>query len=412
MMESIDTLLIMLLCLAAEAFFSGSEIGVVSADRIKLRTAAAKGSSGARLALKMLEKPEWLLSTTLVGTNIAVVTNTTMATGLMIDLFGENAGWLAVVIVAPLIWVFGEIVPKSVFQQHADTLTPKVIFALRAFSYLFWPILFVFSRLSRILGKLVGGQEDNSPFTLREQIMTMMSMSPGQGDIEPHEQQMIRRLFDFSETSALEVMVPLVDVISIEQQAHCGEAIRLASEKAHKRLPVYAERVDHIIGVVNCLDMLGLDEQTPIAEFINPVDYVPGSKGIHDLLLDLRETGKLMSVVVDEFGGAEGIVSIEDIIEEVVEDLQDEFDGHEESTEGVRKLGEQDYLVNARIDPDTLERERGISLPPGAYTSRGVGRREKERGRKEKGRRREEKGGRGKRRREKKKEGKEGRRKG
>jgi CBS domain containing-hemolysin-like protein len=369
MMESIDTLLIMLLCLAAGAFFSGSEIGVVSADRIKLRTAAAKGSRGAALALKMLEKPEWLLSTTLVGTNIAVVTNTTMATALMIDLFGENAGWLAVVIVAPLIWVFGEIVPKSVFQQHSDTLTPKVIFALRAFSYLFWPILIVFSHLSRMLGKLVGGQEDNSPFTLREQIMTMMSMSPGQGDIEPHEQQMIRRLFDFSETTAREVIVPLVDVISIEQQANCGAAIRLASEKAHKRLPVYAERVDHIVGVVNCLDMLGIDEQTPITEFVHPVDYVPGSKGIHDLLLDLRATGKIMSVVVDEFGGAEGIVSIEDIIEEVVEDLQDEFDGHEESTEGVRKLGERDYLVNARIDPDTLERELGISLPDGAYTS-------------------------------------------
>ena len=128
--DTLYTLGIMLACLLLEGFFSGSEIGVVSADRVRLRHDAAKGSRGARLALAMLNKPEWLLSTTLVGTNISVVTNTTMATALMMELFGETGGWLAVVLVAPLIWVFGEIVPKSVFQQRADIYTPRVIFLL------------------------------------------------------------------------------------------------------------------------------------------------------------------------------------------------------------------------------------------------------------------------------------------
>ncbi len=139
-MEIPLTLLIMLICLIAEGFFSGSEIGIVSADRMKLRHQAAKGSKGAKLALEMLKNPEWLLSTTLVGTNIAVVTNTTMATALMIQLFGAGYSWLAVVIVAPLIWVFGEIVPKSVFQQQADIITPRAIFVLKACSILFFPI--------------------------------------------------------------------------------------------------------------------------------------------------------------------------------------------------------------------------------------------------------------------------------
>ena len=165
------TLAIMIFCLIAEGFFSGSEIGVVSADKMKLRHDAAKGSKGARLALKMLDEPEWLLSTTLVGTNIAVVTNTTMATGLMMQLFGPAYSWLAIVFVAPLIWVFGEIVPKSVFQQRADALTPRTIFALRFFSYLFYPILAVFSFLARLLSRLVGGgHQENNPFTLREEI--------------------------------------------------------------------------------------------------------------------------------------------------------------------------------------------------------------------------------------------------
>lgn len=143
------SLLLMVICLIAEGFFSGSEIGVVSADRMKLRMDAAKGSRGAKLSLAMLKKPEWLLSTTLVGTNIAVVTNTTVATALMIQFFGPENSWLAIVVVAPLIWVFGEIVPKSVFQQRADVITPKVISLLKLCSYLFYPILVVFSFLAR-----------------------------------------------------------------------------------------------------------------------------------------------------------------------------------------------------------------------------------------------------------------------
>ena len=146
-MDIFTTSLIIVFCLLLEGFFSGSEIGVVSADQIKLRHRAAKGSKGARLALKMLEKPEWLLSVTLVGTNISVVTNTTMITALMLHLFGENGSWVAVLVAAPLIWIFGEIVPKSVFQQKSDVLTPYVIFVLRFFSYLFYPILIIFSFL-------------------------------------------------------------------------------------------------------------------------------------------------------------------------------------------------------------------------------------------------------------------------
>lgn len=179
-MDIVLTILIMVLCLLLEGFFSGSEIGVISADQIKLRHKAAKGSKGAKLALKMLEKPEWLLSTTLVGTNIAVVTNTTMATALMIHLFGEYGSWLAVVLVAPLIWIFGEIVPKSVFQQRADSVTPIIIFVLRFFSLLFYPILFVFSFLTNLLTKLTGGESRN-PFTLREEIVTMLQMPAASG---------------------------------------------------------------------------------------------------------------------------------------------------------------------------------------------------------------------------------------
>jgi len=368
-MDILFTSIIVLLCLLMEGLFSGSEIGVVSADQIKLRHQAAKGSKGAKLALKMLEKPEWLLSVTLVGTNISVVTNTTMVTALMIHLFGENGSWMAVALAAPLIWIFGEIVPKSIFQQKADALTPYVIFALIFFSYLFYPILLVFSVLTRLLTKLTGGDEKN-PFTLREEIVTMLQMpAASEGDIQPVEQNMIRRMFNFSETTVKDVMMPLIDVVAVEKSITCQQARQVSSECAHIRLPVYDERVDRIIGVLHTLELLGVDPHQPITSFVRPALYVPKSKSIKDLMNELRTDGSVIAIVVDEFGGAEGIITLEDIMEEVVEDLEDEYDVSEQSGQWVRRLGENDYLVNARIEVDELNEKLHITLPEGRYVT-------------------------------------------
>ena len=370
MEELLVTLFIMLICLIAEGFFSGSEIAIVSADRIKLRTEAAKGSRGAQLTMKMLSNPEWLLSTTLVGTNIAVVTNTTMATALMINLFGAEFAWLAVVLVAPLIWVFGEIVPKSVFQQHADSITPRAIFALQFFSYLFYPILLLFSLFARGLGKIAGaGRGHGELFTLRQEIMTMMSMSPGEGDIDPHEQTMIRRLFTFGETATREVMIPLIDVETVPEEATCREAVELGNRLSHNRLPVHRGRVDRIVGVMDTLDLLGADLDQPITEFIRPVDYVPESRIIQDVMLDLRHAKREVAVVVDEFGGAKGLVTLEDIMEEVTEEIEDEYDLNQKPTQWFRKLGDKDFLVSGRMEPHQLAEKVGVELPEGNYAS-------------------------------------------
>lgn len=370
-MEILITVLIMILCLVAEAFFSGSEIGTVSADRMRLRHDAAKGSRGARLAIQMLKKPEWLLSTTLVGTNIAVVTNTTLGTALMIQLFGESMSWLAIVLVAPLIWVFGEIVPKSIFQQHANQITPKAIFVLRFFSYLFFPLLVIFSFLTRMIARVLGGgKSEANPFTMREEIQTMMDMSPaGGGDIRPMQQNMIRRMFEFREKTAGAIMIPLIDMVAIERGASSGEVSKLAEEKMHKLFPVYEKRIDKIVGVINSLELVANPAEEPIENILQKVTYVPSSKSIKSLLMQMRTQHDAMAVVVDEFGGAQGIVTLEDIMEEVVEELEHEYRSAEESAEWVHKLGEQEYLASARIDLKGLWDKAGIELPPGKYTT-------------------------------------------
>jgi putative hemolysin len=367
-MEMSSTLFIIFICLLLEGFFSGSEIAIVSADQLKLRHKAAKGSKGAKLALKMLEKPEWLLSITLIGTNISVVMNTTMAAALMIHLFGENGSWLAVVLIAPLIWVFGEIVPKSVFQQRADVVTPYIIFILYYCSILFYPILAVFSFITRMLAKLSGGNTQN-PFTLREEIVTMLQMpAVSAGDIQPVEQNMIRRMFNFSETTAKDIMLPLIDVIAVEKSITCGEAKQISVNTAHVRLPVYDQRVDKIIGILNTLDLINVDPELAITDFIQTALYVPVLKTIKDLMIELKAARTVVAIIVDEFGGAEGIVTLEDIMEEVVEDLEDEYDNHHDSQEQlIRSLSDRDYIVNARIELDLLCEKLGIELPDGKY---------------------------------------------
>ena len=357
---------LMIVCLIAEGFFSGSELGVVSADRMKLRHDAAKGSRGARMALDMLEKrPEWLLSTTLVGTNIAIVANSTIVTALMISLFGEAGSWLAVVLVAPLIWVFGEIVPKSVFQQRADAITPYVIYVLRFFSIVFWPILIFFVTLSKFLSRIAGSSAEHNPFTLREQIQSMVQMPPQEGgDIQPIEKSMIRRMFNFSETTVYKVMVPLIDVT----------ARRTGNAPSAKRCawPCNARTSACRSSTVGSTASSACSTRWTCSAWTSRRRSSPSSgrratcrpaRAPSRCSSNCARTATLMAVVMDEFGGAEGIVTIEDIIEEVVEDIQDEYDRQEKPAEWFRKLGHHDYLVSARADPAMLLEKLGLKLP-------------------------------------------------
>jgi len=364
-LDNFSTLIFMFICLMMEGFFSGSEIAVVSADQMKLRHIAAKGSRGAKLALKMLKKPEWLLATTLVGTNIMVVANTTLATALIINLLGEKYSWVAIICIAPLIWIFGEVVPKSVFQQRANSITPHIIFLLWFFSLLFSPVLIVFTLMTRLFGKVSEDKRYN-PFSMREEIITMLQM-PAKGDIQHTGKDMIRRVFNFSETIGQNVMTPLIDVKAIERGITCGEAVRFAAENAHARLPVYEERVDRVIGVLNALELLVVAPEDPIEPYIRQVRYVPGGVSVKDLLLDLRQVGDTVAVVVDEYGGAEGLVTVEDIMEEVVEEMEDEYDEDEKSQQWVQKINESDYIVSARIEIENFEEELDIVIPKGKY---------------------------------------------
>lgn len=363
---SIESIIIsMFVCLVIEGFFSGSEIGVVSADRLKLRHMAAKGNRGARLAMEMLQKPEWLLSTTLVGTNIAIVTNTTLATLLSVQLFGAQYSWLAIPLVAPLIWVFGEIVPKSIFQQRANVLTPKVIYVLKAASIIFFPLLIIFTTMTRLLTRIIKGKEEKSMFTLREELDLIMQMDGTGGDISATEKEMIRRTFDYGQSKVREIMIPYVDVSSVSNTATCRETLNMAGKNGHPLIPVFDERIDRVVGQVKTMDLLGEADDTPIKSFIKSIRFIYGSKKLEELLTEFRRDGDRIAVVVDEFGGAEGLISMKDIVERIVGDIEHEHaipHSGDKMVHDVVKLDDGSFYINPRLDIAALKQVTGVDL--------------------------------------------------
>lgn len=358
---------LIVLCLLVEAFFAGSEIAVVSADRLRLRHLAAKGNHGAQLALQMLQKPEHLLTTTLVGINVAIVTNASLSTAFVIELLGQEMSWVAILVSAPLIWVFGEIVPKTIFQQKADVLAPRIIYVLKVASLLFFPLIVLFSYAFKLISAIFGLSDKASPFTLRDEIDMVLQLRVHESDILPMEKNMIRRMFNFGETKVRGIMVPLIDVRSLEWGVSCGQAMQEAREQSHLLFPVYADRVDNIVGYVNTVHLLGVADGHPIRPSIKPIRFIPGSKSIEELLNDFQRDGDSLAMVVDEYGSCEGMVSLEDILERVVGEMRDEYDVEKTAAVWWKKLESGSFLVNARMPLVAMRDELNIVLPEGNY---------------------------------------------
>lgn len=349
----------MLFFLVMQAFFSGSEMAMVSIEKNYLRHQAAMGSRGARYALSMLSRPDWMLSTTLVGTNIATVANTTIVTAYLIESLGDKGGILALFILVPTIWLFAEIIPKSVFQQKSHQLVPVVIYGLWFFSFILSPIVFVFSLISRLINR--GDDQNSSPFIQREELISMVQTPDViKGDIKEIEKDMIQRVFNFSETTAEQAMTPLDKVEAIAHNSTVREALQLSRSVNHIRFPVYVEDKSNVTGLLNTLEILGEPGANSIQNYIHPIYTTKAKTSIAHLLTDLRAQKALLGMVVRK-KQAIGLISLEDIMEEVVADIEDEYD-ETNTPELIQQLGARNYLVSARISPAQLNDKLPIGL--------------------------------------------------
>ena len=361
---------VILFLLAMEAFFSGSEMAVVNCDKMKIRSESSEGVRGARLVVSMLEKPERLLGTTLVGTHLAMVTNTILVAFLLIDRFPHKGEFYTVLIMSPLILFWGEILPKALSKQRADFLAPRVVYVLWAASRVFAPILWFITAIPRVLPRGASNMAENAVGILeREDLKLLLRLPQNGSDIMKEERKMVDRLIELSGKKVDEVMIPLVDVAAVSETASLDEAVGLMVEKGHSRLPVFRERIVNIVGLLHHFDLLlAKDRLGGITPLARPAFYVPETKQVYELLLDMKKRGYSMAIAVDEYGGATGVITVEDILEEIVGEIEDEYDPKRSL---YTKIGPTTYLFDSRIETDHLNERFQLDLPEGSYETLG-----------------------------------------
>jgi putative hemolysin len=342
--------------LLVKGFFSGSEIALVNSDKVKLTARANQGHRGAKEVLKLYKSPDIMLGTTLVGTNIATVALTTLVTVLFIELFGAGGDFYAFLIFTPILLILGEIVPKSIFQQKSDVVAPIVIFPLKIFSIVFYPIIIVFSRIARLFARLLGGGKvEQNLFMTREQIRSVVEMSERTSSVDAFDRGRIRRVIRFSDTTVGEAMIPISEVTAIDHNRGILRAIATVRRKGYNRLPVYKGNISNIIGIATLTTWDLMEDSTAqkkLDDLIKPAQYVLQLQTIDELLPILRQREDHMAVVVDEYGSATGIITMEDIVEEVVGDIDVGYDFEEylpRRKKVFETLEDNSYLVDSRL---------------------------------------------------------------
>lgn len=370
MIEIILLVLAIVILLLLKGFFSGSEIALVNCDKVKLNARANQGHNGAKSVLRLFRTPDVLLGTTLVGTNIATVALTTLGTLAMIRAFGPQGDLYAFLVLTPLLLILGEIVPKSVFQQKSDLIAPIAIYPLRAFSFLFYPIVFVFSRIARLVARIVGaGKTEQNLFSTREQIRAVVEMAERTSSVDAFDRGRIKRVIRFAETTVAEAMIPAAEITAININRSMKRAIAMVRKRGYNRLPVFTRNTSNIIGVVTLSTWDLLDPELPeksLEELMKPALYISPYQTIDQLLPVLRDRDDHIAIVVDEFGSAIGIITMEDILEEVVGEIDVGYDFEEYVPRRPRimvALADEVYLLDSRLAISEVNEFLELDLP-------------------------------------------------
>lgn len=373
-------IVVILICLVLEALYSGGEVALFSADINKIKYHARKGSSGALQAVKLKEHPEWFISTALIGTNLAIIAASTLATGLMIKYFGIHRGeQMAFLIMLPTLFVI--IIIRSIFQHYPEFMAIKVAHFIRLSSVVFYPLAWFVAAVSRGAVNISFDQKVKPPsYITKEGLKYILDEKTEGSDILTSEREMVSRVFDFSELTAEKIMLPISALTALPQTMTIEEAARVVAAKKYMRIPVYSDTAYNIVGILHyfdLLDMLLKQQQTPMEAsgtatvggcMRTDVFYVPETKKAGPLLMDMQQKREHMAVIVDEYGGAVGIVTMEDIGEEIVGSIDEEYNKGEKL---YKKITPGRYLINGRMKIDDLNQILLTRLPEGNYETLG-----------------------------------------
>ena len=343
---------ILVILVAFSAFFSASETAFSSLNQIRLKSRADDGDRTAARVLAMSEQYDKLLSTILIGNNIVNIAAASIGTIIFTKMLGaERGATVSTMVLTIVVLIFGEVTPKSLAKEMPETIATAVAPVLSLLMLVLTPLTWLFSQWKRLLNHFVHSSESD---TITEgELMTMVSEAENDGELTDRESELIRSAIEFDDVEVEEILTPRVDVVAVADDISLEELAQTFAESGYSRLPVYHGTIDNIIGVVHEKDfyIARLKKATKIDDLVAPTLYTTGSTQISQLLRTLREQHHHMAVVVDEYGGTEGIITLEDILEELVGEIWDE---HDEVTEDFRKQSDGSWLVSGSASVDDL----------------------------------------------------------
>ena len=373
-------IIVLIILLLLSAFFSSAETALTTVNKIKMRTLADEGNKRAKMVLNITDDSGKLLSAILIGNNIVNLSASALATTIAYELTASVTGPIAAYAVAiatgiitVLILIFGEITPKTLATIHSEKLSLLYAYPIHFIKIVVTPISFVINILARVIFFILRVDPNAKPETItEEELRTMVDVSHESGVIEEEEREMIKNVFDLGDAKAKDVMVPRVNVVFADIESTYNELIDIFREHKFTRLPVYEGMTDNVIGTINMKDLLLYDntKEFQIREFLREAYFTYEHKNISELLVEMREASYNIAIVLDEYGETAGLITLEDILEEIVGEIHDEYDEYEED-ELLERITDFEYILEGSISLDDLDDRLELKLESEEYDSLG-----------------------------------------
>ena len=371
--SGIDTLqtIGLIVCLFLSAFANGAETALTSVSRVRTRSMLDQGVKGSEIVAYLTKDPNRFLSAILILNSVAIIVASTLATLLLVNLLGENAGAIvAPFVTSVVVLIFVEIVPKTVAIHTAEATALRYARPVKWLTIVLNPLIVVLRGITDTAMRLRGITPRTGPFVTEEELISLVTLSEQQGVIEEEEKEMIHGVIEFEETLAREVMVPRVNITAVQADRSLQDAITVALDSGHSRIPIYAESIDRITGVLYVKDMLRAlnagNMSVSLRELARKPFEVPETKHVGDLFREFQTSKVHIAIVIEESGGTAGLVTLEDLVEEIVGDIQDEYDkpGEEPTLE---QIGPDEFVADARINLEDLDDEVHLGLSSEEY---------------------------------------------
>ena len=358
--------------LVLSALFSSSETALTTVNRIRIRTLAGQGDKRAMTLLAVLQNPEKMLSVILIGNNVVNLYASSLATTVTLSLFGSKLVGVATGILTLAVLVFGEVAPKTMASRNAEQIALRAAGPVKCLMWLFTPLVFVVNNLARLVMKLFGADRPGKrELMTAEELRTIVQVGHEDGVIENSERKMIDNVFDFGDRSARDIMIPRIDMTCIDVEAGYDELMEVVREEKYTRIPVYKESADTIVGILNIKDLLFRAQDKPfrIAELMRKPLFTYEQKKTSELMVEMRKNYTNLAIVLDEYGVTAGMVTMEDILEEIVGEIRDEYDRDEEKS--IRRIAPNTYLIEGNVKIDDVNEVLQLHLATEDYESIG-----------------------------------------